>query len=71
MERVETATGIRETMGNAVDCPRLRMDDGRSIAVFRLPASIKLGTRLKVTGIFVNPTTCMGPALRADTIEIL
>lgn len=71
MEKVETAIGLRETMGNAVECPRLKTDDGRSIFIFRLPAEIKLGTRLKVTGVFVNPTTCMGPALRADTIEIL
>ncbi|MBR0555866.1 hypothetical protein J5J10_09260 [Ciceribacter sp. L1K23] len=70
-DQVETVTGVRETMGNAVECPRLRTDDGRSVFIFRLPPDVAIGSRVKVTGVFVHPTTCIGPALRADRIDVL
>jgi hypothetical protein len=66
-----TVTGVRTTQGNAVDCPELRTQDGRTISVFGLPATIGIGERVRITGMMVNPTTCLGPALNAETVERL
>lgn len=58
-----TLTGVRETMGNAVDCPTLRTDDGVLHPVARLPADVALGDRVSVTGTYGITTTCKGQVL--------
>lgn len=58
-----TLTGIRVTMGNAVDCPQLRTDDGKIHAVKGLAADIALGERVSVTGRYGITPTCRGTVL--------
>ena len=61
-----TVQGVRETQGDAVECPKIRTDDGRVIAISYLPSSIAIGDRVEVTGVMANKPTCLGPVLRAD-----
>lgn len=58
-----TLTGVRETKGDAVDCPKLRTDDGVLHPVARLPADVAIGDRVSVTGSYGITTTCNGQVL--------
>ena len=58
-----TLIGVRITVGNAVDCPQLRTDDGHIHAVKGLAADIALGERVSVTGRYGITPTCLGPVL--------
>lgn len=58
-----TLTGVRETRGDAVDCPKLRADDGTLHPVARLPADVAIGDRVSVTGSYGITTTCKGQVL--------
>lgn len=63
--------GVRLTQGNAVDCPQIQTDDGRTLAVSYLAPSIAIGQRVEVTGFMANMTTCRGPVLYAEEVKQL
>jgi hypothetical protein len=69
MSEKKTVTGVRVTQGNGVECPTLKTDSGDIVAIYGMPANIRLGDRVTITGTLVYPTTCIGPALNAETIE--
>ncbi|WP_225028949.1 hypothetical protein [Xinfangfangia pollutisoli] len=58
-----TLTGTRVSMGNAVDCPEIRTDDGKLHPVKGLTAEVALGDRITVTGEYGVATTCRGQVL--------
>lgn len=66
-----TVSGVRLTKGNAVDCPQIRTDDGRTISVSYLAPAIAIGDRVEVTGFMVNKATCRGPVLNAESVRQL
>lgn len=55
-----TLTGVRQTKGNAVDCPTLMTDDGGLHAVKGLTSDIALGQRIRITGHYGVSTSCLG-----------
>ncbi len=66
-----TVTGIRTTMGNAVDCPEIRTDSNETYNVAHLPPDIQIGDRVSVTGRWVYPATCRGPVLSVEQLETI
>lgn len=69
MSEKKTVTGIRVTQGNGVECSTLKTDGGEIVAIYGMPANVRLGDRVTITGALVYPTTCIGPALNAETIK--
>lgn len=63
--------GVRETRGNAVDCPEILTDDGRRVAVRGLPADVALGDRVRVTGRYGFAATCRGEVLVIENLTRL
>jgi hypothetical protein len=63
-----TIQGVRMTLGNAVDCPNVRTDDGVFVPVSYLAPSIAIGDRVKVTGFMAVTTTCKGKVLVAEEV---
>ncbi len=66
-----TVQGVRMTEGNAVDCPQIQTDDGRTLGVSYLAPSIAIGQRVEVTGFMANMTTCRGPVLYVEEVTLL
>lgn len=62
-----TVSGIRETEGNAVDCPQIRADDGTLHSVSFLSAAIAIGGRVAVEGVYGISTRCRGQVLIVET----
>lgn len=54
--------------GNAVDCPQIQLDDGRTQPVFGLDASHAIGERLQISGRTGISTRCRGQVLIAEQI---
>lgn len=55
-------------MGNAVDCPTIKaydgkVYDGKVYPVSHLPAGLRIGDRVTVTGYFAHVTHCRGRVL--------
>ena len=68
---IVTIIGVRMTSGNAVDCPVIKTDDGREQPVDRLPASVAIGQRVRVTGQIGVSTRCTGRVLIIESHELL
>jgi hypothetical protein len=66
-----TIQGIRTTIGNAVDCPQVRTDDGQSVPVSYLAPSVAIGDRVEVTGFMAVTTSCKGKVLYAEEVREL
>lgn len=64
-------TGVRATWGDAVDCPRIRADDGRLHPVSYLPPSVPIGGRVTARGVPGITVGCTGTVLVIDSIEII
>lgn len=64
-----TIRGTRLTVGNAVDCPQVRADDGKIYPVSYLAPSIAIGDRVEVTGFMANITSCVGLVLYAEEVR--
>ncbi|WP_139196195.1 hypothetical protein [Salinihabitans flavidus] len=47
-----------------VTCPAIRLDDGRTVALSRLPSEFPIGTRVRVTGSgYAGSASCMQEVL--------
>ena len=66
-----TVVGTRLTLGNAVDCPTVKTDDGKVVGISYLPPSIAIGDRVSVTGFFAVTTHCRGKVLYAEEVTAL
>ncbi|KAB2945321.1 MAG: hypothetical protein F9K19_26360 [Rhizobiaceae bacterium] len=66
-----TVVGTRLTLGDAVDCPTVKTDDGKVVSISYLPPSIAIGDRLSVTGFFAVTTHCRGKVLYAEQVVAL
>ncbi len=66
-----TLIGTRITQGDAVECPKIRGEDGTVTGVSYLAPAIPIGARIKVTGIYVHVTHCRGEVLSADEVSLL
>ncbi len=66
-----TIVGMRMTQGNAVDCPEVKTDDGRTVPVSYLAPSIAIGDRVEVTGFMTVTTKCRGKVLYAEEVRPL
>ena len=60
---IVSITGVRLTMGNAVDCPQIRDDDGGIHTVSYLTPGVGLGARVSVSGFYAITTHCVGTVL--------
>lgn len=63
-----TVTGERMSKGNAVDCPTIRTDGGKTYSISYLSPAIAIGDRITVTGVMANSATCRGPVIRVETV---
>jgi hypothetical protein len=66
-----TVVGTRTTQGNAVDCPELRADDGKTYNISYLAPSIQIGDRISVTGFFAKMVHCRGEVIYAEDVVVL
>jgi hypothetical protein len=66
-----TIQGVRLTMGDGVDCAKVRADDGTVTGVSYLAPSIEIGQRVEVTGFMAIMTTCRGKVLYAEEVRAL
>ena len=66
-----TIVGMRMTQGNAVDCPEVKTDDGRTVPVSYLAPSIAIGDRVEVTGFMAVTTKCRGKVLVAEEVRLI
>jgi hypothetical protein len=66
-----TIQGVRLTMGDGVDCPKVRADDGAVTSVSYLAPSIEIGQRVEVSGFIAVMTTCRGRVLYAEEVRAL
>lgn len=69
-ERI-TIVGVRITQGDAVECPRVRSDDGSTHGISYLAPSIAIGDRVSVTGYMAITVGCRGPVLYAEKVLVL
>ncbi len=58
-----TLTGVRATLGDAVDCPTIETPDGQRHPVSFLSSAIALGDRVTVRGVYGISTRCRGRVL--------
>ena len=66
-----TVSGARISMGDGVDCPKIRADDGMETPISYLAPSIAIGDRVEVTGFMAVMTTCRGKVLFAEEVRAL
>jgi hypothetical protein len=66
-----TIVGVRLTSRDAVSCPEIRTDDGKSIAVSGLSADVAIGDRIEVSGTMGAVTTCTGPVLIVTRMAVV
>jgi hypothetical protein len=66
-----TIAGTRVSRGDAVECPKLRGDDGKIYSVHYLPPAIAIGARLSVTGYFAKLVRCRGRVLYIEKLRPL
>ncbi len=64
-------TGVRISVGNAVECTKIRMPTGEEVGVSYLAPTIAIGTTVKVSGVVANMTTCLGPVIAVETAEVV
>lgn len=64
-----TVSGARISMGDGVDCPKIRADDGTETAISYLAPSIAIGDRVEVTGFMAVSTKCRGRVLVAEEVR--
>lgn len=64
-----TVNGVRISMGDGVECPRIRSDDGSETPVSYLAPSIAIGDRVEVTGFMAVITTCRGQVLYVEEVR--
>ena len=66
-----TIRGARISMGDGVDCPKIRADDGTETPVSYLAPGIAIGDRVEVTGFMAVTTKCRGRVLYAEEVRAI
>lgn len=66
-----TIVGVRLTIGNAVECPQVRAEDGEIYNVSYLAPTIAVGDRIRITGFWAITTTCVGRVMYAEEVHPL
>ena len=66
-----TVRGARISMGDAVDCPKIRSDDGAETPVSYLAPGIAIGERVEVTGFMAVTAKCRGRVLFVEEVRTI
>jgi hypothetical protein len=64
-------TGVRITRGDAVNCPQVRGDDGRTHTVSYLSPRVEIGGRVALTGYMGYSVKCLGEVLVVEEEHLL
>lgn len=63
--------GVYESAGNGVECPKVRVNDGRVFGVSSIPTNVEIGARVKITGPIVVMTSCLGDVIYVESFAEL